>query len=379
VQTDSPSSENSPISEQGADRTAGAEPGPASPGAPAGRGAEETDGAERSSRLDVVAIGNALVDVLASAHDADLDALGLVKGTMAIVDHERSEAIYAAMGPTTEASGGSAANTAAGVAALGGRVAFLGRVADDQLGQAFTHDIRTIGVAFDPTPAPAAGSSVTGHCLVLVTDDAERTMATHLGVASDFGPVDLHDGHLASTQVVYLEGYLWEQPSAKAAMRQAIELAHAGDAAVALTVSDPFCVEHHRAEFLELVQGDLDMLFANEEEAMSLFGSDSFDAAVDAVAETGVLAVLTRGAAGCVVVTASGPVAVPAAPVDRVVDTTGAGDLFAAGFLYGITNGLSPEDAARLGGVCAAEVISHVGARPQADLRSLAVEAGLFT
>jgi sugar/nucleoside kinase (ribokinase family) len=328
----------------------------------------------------VVTIGNALVDVLASAKDADLAALDLVKGTMVLVDHDRSESIYATMGPTTEASGGSAANTAAGVAALGGRAAFLGRVADDQLGQAFTHDIRSIGVAFDPTPTPAIpGKAVTGHCLVLVTDDAERTMATHLGVASDFGSVDLHDGHLSSVQVVYLEGYLWEQPSAKAAMREAIEAAHLNDAAVALTVSDPFCVEHHRAEFLELLKGDLEMLFANEEEVMSLFGSSTFDAAVEAVVETGVLAVLTRGAAGCVVVAASGPVVVPAAPVDRVVDTTGAGDLFAAGFVYGITNGLSPEESARLGSVCAAEVISHVGARPQADLRALAVAAGVFS
>jgi sugar/nucleoside kinase (ribokinase family) len=329
--------------------------------------------------LDVVAIGNALVDVLASAHDADLEALDLVKGTMVLVDQERSEAIYATMGATTEASGGSAANTAAGVAALGGRVAFLGRVADDQLGRAFTHDIRSVGVAFDPTPTPSVpGQSVTGHCLVLVTDDAERTMATHLGVASDFSSVDLHDGHLSSVQVVYLEGYLWEQPSAKAAMREAIEVAHAHDAAVALTVSDPFCVEHHRAEFLELLKGDLEMLFANEEEVMSLFGSANFEDAVEAVVETGVLAVITRGAAGCVVVAATGPVVVPAAPVERVVDTTGAGDLFAAGFLYGITNGLGPEDSARLGSVCAAEVISHVGARPQADLRALAVAAGLF-
>jgi sugar/nucleoside kinase (ribokinase family) len=298
---------------------------------------------------------------------------------MALVDSDRSEAIYASMGPTTEASGGSAANTAAGVAALGGRVAFLGRVADDSLGQAFTHDIRSIGVAFDPVPTIAVpGRVVTGHCLVLVTDDAERTMATHLGVASDFAPSDLHRGHLSSSQVVYLEGYLWEQPPAKAAIREAIELAHLNDAAVALSVSDPFCVEHHRREFLELVNGDLEMLFANEDEIKMLFDLPGFDAAVDAVAETGVLGVLTRGAGGCVVVTASGPVEVPAAPVDRVVDTTGAGDLFAAGFLYGITNGLSPEDSARLGGVCAAEVISHVGARPQADLRALAVEAGLF-
>jgi sugar/nucleoside kinase (ribokinase family) len=177
---------------------------------------------------------------------------------------------------------------------------------------------------------------------------------------------------------VYLEGYLWEQPSAKAAMRGAIDMAHGHDASVALTVSDPFCVEHHRAEFLQLLEGDLELLFANEEEIMSLFGASSFDAAVEAVSETGVLAVLTRGADGCVVVSPSGPVEVPAAPVERVVDTTGAGDLFAAGFLYGITNGLSPEESARLGGVCAAEVISHVGARPQADLRALAVEAGLF-
>jgi adenosine kinase len=333
-----------------------------------------------ATRLDVVCIGNALVDVLASARDEDLASLDLVKGTMALVDFERAAAVYEHMGSTTEASGGSAANTAAGVAALGGRAAFLGRVADDLFGRAFTHDIRSIGVAFDPVPTTAVpGEVVSGHCLVLVTEDAERTMATHLGVASEFGAVDLHDGHLASTQIVYLEGYLWEQGPAKAAMREAIETAHSHDSAVALTVSDPFCVQNHRSEFLELLNGDLELLFANEEEAMMLFGTSSFDAAVDAVAETGVLAVLTRGAQGSVVVTATGPVAVPAAPVGQVVDTTGAGDLFAAGFLYGITNGLGPEEAARLGGVCAAEVISHVGARPLADLRALAVEAGLFS
>lgn len=327
--------------------------------------------------LDVVTIGNALVDVLTSANDEDLAALGLVKGTMALVDRERSEQIYASMGPTTEASGGSAANTAAGIAALGGRAGFLGRVADDELGRAFTHDIRSIGVAFEPRPAPAGDASVTGHCLVLVTPDAERTMATHLGVASDFGAVDLHDGHLSAAQVVYLEGYLWEQESAKSAMREAIALAHASDAAVALSLSDPFCVEHHRDEFLELLKGDLEMVFANEDEIVLLFGADDFDGAVRAVEETGVLAALTRGAAGSVVVAASGPVEVPAAPVDRVVDTTGAGDLFAAGFLYGITNGLDPSECARLGGLCAGEVISHVGARPLADLRAMAHEAGL--
>jgi len=354
------------------DPSASTAPDPTAPTAP--------DPTAPPTRLDVVCVGNALVDVLASARDEDLVDLGLVKGTMALVDHERSAAIYDRMGATTEASGGSAANTAAGVAALGGRAAFLGRVADDLFGRAFTHDIRSVGVAFDPIPTEAVpGRVMSGHCLVLVTEDAERTMATHLGVAGEFGAVDLHDGHLTSTQVVYLEGYLWEQGPAKAAMRDAIETAHRNDAAVALTVSDPFCVEHHRAEFLELLGGDLELLFANEEEAMMLFGASTFDAAVDAVAETGVLAVLTRGAQGCVVVTATGPVAVPAVPVGSVVDTTGAGDLFAAGFLYGITNGLRPEDAARLGGVCAAEIISHVGARPQGDLRALAVEAGLFS
>lgn len=353
---------------------------PSDPGSDQNSPPTPDDAPPSTTRLDVVCVGNALVDVLASASDELLGELDLVKGTMALVDHERAAAIYDRMGTTTEASGGSAANTAAGVAALGGRAAFLGRVADDGLGRAFTHDIRSVGVAFDPTPTPAVpGEVVSGHCLVLVTDDAERTMATHLGVASDFGAVDLHGGHLASTQVVYLEGYLWEQPTAKAAMREAIEIAHLNDASVALTVSDPFCVEHHRAEFLELLGGDLELLFANEEEAMMLFATSTFDAAVDAVAETGVLAVLTRGARGSVVVTASGPVEVPAAPVGQVVDTTGAGDLFAAGFLYGITNGLPPEEAARLGGVCAAEVISHVGARPLADLRELAVGAGLFS
>jgi sugar/nucleoside kinase (ribokinase family) len=384
VHTDAAPPSSSPSA--GSDPASGSDPAPASGSGRTSGSAPNSDPGSDSSpdsdsapALDVVAVGNALVDVLATARDEDLRSLDLVKGTMVLVDSQRAEAIYASMGPTTEASGGSAANTTAGVAALGGRAAFLGRVADDQLGQAFTHDIRSIGVAFDPTPTPAiAGKAVTGHCLVLVTDDAERTMATHLGVASDFGSVDLHDGYLSSAQVVYLEGYLWEQPSAKAAMREAIEVAHAHDAAVALTMSDPFCVEHHRREFLDLLRGDLEMLFANEEELISLFGSPTFDHAIEAVTETGVLAVVTRGPVGCVVVSASGPVEVPAVPVDKVVDTTGAGDLFASGFLYGITNGLPPEQSARLGGVCAAEVISHVGARPQADLRALAVEAGLL-
>jgi sugar/nucleoside kinase (ribokinase family) len=343
-----------------------------------GAGRTGDDAETPSAAIDVVTIGNALVDVLASATDADLARLGLLKGTMALVDLERSRDIYEAMGPTTEASGGSAANTAAGIAALGGQVAFLGRIADDALGHAFMHDIRSIGVHFDPTPAAPGPDRTTGHCLVLVTEDAERTMATHLGVASDFSSIDLHDAHLSAAQVVYLEGYLWEQPSAKSAMREAIEVAHANDAAVALTLSDPICVEHHQREFLDLLTGGLDILFANEEEVAVLFGLSDFDAALAAVEETGVLAAVTRGAAGSVVVTAQGPIDVAAAPVDHVVDTTGAGDLFAAGFLYGVTGGVGPVDAARLGGLCAAEVISHVGARPLADLRKLAADAGLL-
>ncbi len=351
---------------------------------------------DADSALHVVGVGNALVDVLSSATDDDLTRLGLLKGTMALVDAERSRRIYEVMGPTVESSGGSAANTVAGVAALGGRAAFLGRVADDPLGRTFIHDIRSAGVAFEPM-APKAGAgdgdgdgarggegdgdgdgSGTGHCLVLVTPDAERTMATHLGVASDFSHVDLHDGHLTSARVAYFEGYLWERAQARAAMRTAMARAHAADATVALSLSDPVCVSHHRREWLDLLTGEVDLVFANEEEVVMLFGVTGFEAAVEAVAETGVLAALTRGSRGSVVVTPTGVIEVGAHDVEKVVDTTGAGDLFAAGFLYGITSGLAPEESAVLGGLCAAEVISHVGARPLADLRALAVGEGLL-
>lgn len=338
------------------------DPGPSGPG----------------STLDVVAVGNALVDVLASSTDGQVAELGLTKGTMALVDRDRAAAVYDVMGDTMEASGGSAANTVAGVAALGGRCAYIGRVADDLLGQSFLHDIRALGVAFDPPVVADGKDAVTGHCLVLVTEDAQRTMVTHLGVAAELGPADLNDGHLVAARVLYLEGYLWEQPPAKAAMRAAMERAHETDGSVALSLSDPFCVQHHREEFLELLDGHVDLLFANEEEIVALFGARDFDAAAEAVADTGVLAALTRGAEGCVVVAPGGRVVVPAAPVEHVVDTTGAGDLFAAGFLYGITHGHGPEHSGRLGALCAAEVISHVGARPLADLRKLAVAAGLL-
>ncbi|MHB8328506.1 MAG: adenosine kinase [Acidimicrobiales bacterium] len=331
--------------------------------------------------LHVVAIGSALVDVLTHATEDDLERLGLAKGSMALVDLQRAAAVYGAMGPATEVSGGSAANTAVGVAALGGRAGYVGKVAADELGEVFMHDITAAGVTTGRTrPAPSrypAADRATGRCLVLVTSDGERTMATHLGVASTLGPEDLDEDLVSAAQVVYIEGYMWDLGPAKAAIRRSIELAHAGDALVALSLSDPFCVERHRREFLDLLHGEVDVLFANEEEVTLLFGARTFDAAVAASEETGVLAALTRGPAGSVVVTAHGPVPVAAEAVGTVVDTTGAGDLYAAGFVFGLTHGQDPERCARLGGLCAAEVISHLGARPRADLRRLAAEVGL--
>ncbi len=334
------------------------------------------------SRLDVVVLGSALVDVLSRATDDDLARMGLVKGSMALVDLARAAAVYGAMGPGTEVSGGSAANTAVGVAALGGRAGFIGKVADDELGEVFVHDINAAGVVTGrravPVPADPANDRATGRCLVLVTEEGERTMATHLGVASTLGPDDIDEELVSAAEVLYIEGYLWDLGPAKAAIRRATEIAHGADALVALSLSDPFCVDRHRREFLGLLQGEVDLLFANEDEIKLLFGATEFAAAAEAVAETGVLAALTRGPRGSVVVAPEGTVEVPAAPVGAVVDTTGAGDLYAAGFLTALTSGREPEHCARLGGLAAAEVISHIGARPQADLRRLAEEAGLL-
>ena len=347
---------------------------PGDPGDPAERVVADHAHGDGSA-LDVVALGSALVVVLSHAREADLEHFGLAKGSMALVDLERAATVYDAMGPATEVSGGSAANTAVGVAALGGRAGFVGKVADDELGKVFAHDITAAGVVVGrgrPPVAPdPATDSATGRCLVLVTPDGERTMATHLGVASTLGPEDLDEELVGRAQVLYVEGYLWDLGPAKAAIRRAVAVAHEADALVALSLSDPFCVERHRREFLSLLHGEIDVLFANEEEVRLLFDQQTFDAALEAVEETGVLAALTRGAAGSVVVAAGGPIHVPAEPVDAVVDTTGAGDLYAAGFLYGLTHGQEPERCARLGGACAAEVISHLGARPQADLRAL--------
>ncbi|MGD0380747.1 MAG: adenosine kinase [Acidimicrobiales bacterium] len=330
-----------------------------------------------------MAIGSALVDVLADATIEDLARFEMVKGSMTLVDLARAATLYEAMGPAIEVSGGSAANTAVGVAALGGSVGYVGKVAADELGEVFLHDITAAGVVLGPTgrvepSLDPADDRATGRCLVYVTEDGERTMATHLGVASTLEPGDLDEDFVARAQVLYLEGYLWDLGPAKAAMRRAMQVAHEADSLVALSLSDPFCVQRHQSEFLELLHGDVDVLFANEDEVTLLFGASTFDAAAAAAEETGILAALTRGAAGSVVVAASGATAIPADPVARVADTTGAGDLFAAGFLYGLTHGKGPETCARLGGLCAAEVISHIGARPRADLRQLAGEAGLL-
>lgn len=339
-----------------------------------------------SHPLDVVGMGSPLVDVLSTVPEETVASLGLVRGSMELVDLERAEQIYAAMGSAVEISGGSAANTMAGVAALGGAAAFVGKVAEDPFGQVFAHDIRSVGVEFHAVvdgglPAGADGGPEargTGRCLVLVTGDAERTMATHLGVATTIGPHDVPPPVVARASVLYLEGYLWDLPAAKQAMRRAVEVAHHHDRSVALSLSDPFCVDRHRRELLDLALADVDVLFGNEEEMRRLFGAGSLDAVLSAAEETGLLAVVTRGAEGSVVLTAHGPAAVPAVTVGQVIDTTGAGDLFAAGFLFGLTHGSGPEDSARLGALCAGEVISHLGARPEQDLAGLARAEGLL-
>jgi sugar/nucleoside kinase (ribokinase family) len=327
--------------------------------------------------LDVVGIGSPLVDVIAQGDDALLERLGLQKGSMTLVDLDEVEAIYASMASSIEISGGSAANTMAGIASLGGRAGFIGKVAADEMGEVFRHDITATGVEFEAALAsPSDGG--TGRCLVVVTDDAERTMATHLGVANTFAPGDVDGILLQRTKVTYLEGYLFDLPPAKEAMRNAILTTHGSDGSVALTLSDSFCVERHRNDFLELLNGDLDLVFANGDEAMALFNARSFDEAIEAFEETGVLAVVTRGDQGSVIVTPSGRIEIPAFPVGSVVDTNGAGDLFAAGFLYGITNGFDPAESGRLASLCAGEVIGHLGARPQTSLRTLAEANGLI-
>lgn len=319
--------------------------------------------------LDVLALGNAIVDVLAHAGDELLAEHGLVKGSMRLCDEAEAAAVYDAMGPAVEISGGSAANTAVGVASFGGRAGFVGKVRDDQLGTVFAHDIRAAGVDFASTPAPTGPP--TGRCLVLISPDAQRTMSTFLGTAGLLGPDDVPGERVASSAITFLEGYLWEEPSAKEAIQQAIEAAHAAGRRVAFTLSDSFCVERNREEFVALIESSIDILFANEAELDSLYGEADFDAGLRRLAGVVELAAVTRGPSGSVLVQGDRVVEVAAEPVE-VVDTTGAGDLYAAGVLYGLAAGHDLEVAGRLGSLAAGEVISHVGARPEVSLAELA-------
>lgn len=319
--------------------------------------------------LDIVGIGNAIVDVIAHAEEDFLVTHGISKGTMTLIEEEHAHLLYGAMGPAVEYSGGSVANSMAGAAALGARAAYIGKVRDDQLGGIFGHDIRSAGVAFDCRPAN--GGSSTARCFILVTPDAHRTMCTYLGACRTLGPDDVDTALVASARVTYLEGYLWDDPGAKAAFRVAMDAARAAGRKVSLTLSDPFCVDRHRADFLRLVEEDVDILFANEDEIVSLYQARDFDEALGRVRHHCEIAALTRSEKGSVVVAGDEVHIVDAEPVDRVVDTTGAGDLYAAGFLWAYTQGGDLRACARAGGIAAAEIISQVGARSDADLAAL--------
>jgi sugar/nucleoside kinase (ribokinase family) len=328
------------------------------------------------AKYDVLGIGNAIFDVLVKTNEAFLAAHGMIKGGMALIDEPRATSIYRDMGPATEMSGGSAANTIVGIASLGARAAYVGKVKEDQIGRLYTHDIRAAGVAFDTRPA--SDGPATGCSYILVTDDGERTMNTYLGAAQELIPADIDAAQIAASKIVYLEGYLWDPQSAKEAFVKAATIAHDSGREVALTLSDAFCVDRYRGEFLDLLRnGTVDLIFANEAELHSLYQTSDFDTALKQLRDDAKLGVVTRSEKGCVVASRDGVIAVPAFPIDRIVDTTGAGDLFAAGFLFGLVRGAGHENAGRLGALAAAEVIQHIGARPQVSLKELAKQAGL--
>ena len=322
-----------------------------------------------AARYDVIGIGNAIVDVLAHADEAFLAEHGLAKGAMTLIDADTAKILYDAMAPAIECSGGSAANTIAGVASLGADAAFIGKVRDDQLGAVFRHDIRALGVAFETLLAK--GGAPTARCLIFVTPDAQRTMQTYLGACVELGPGDIDEDHIAGAKMTYLEGYLWDPPGAKEAFVKAATVARHAGRMVSLSLSDPFCVDRHRGDFNDLVNDHIDVLFANEEEIKSLYQVDTFDAAMQRVRGHCRIAALTRSDKGSVVISGDEVHVVDAEPVDRVVDTTGAGDAYAAGFLFGITQDLGLAQSARIGGIVAAEAISHFGARSEVPLDEL--------
>jgi adenosine kinase len=326
--------------------------------------------------FDVLAVGNAIVDVLAPTTDAFLNQHGIAKGAMTLVDGFRADLLGRSMQGAVEASGGSAANTTVGISSLGGHAAFIGKVNDDRLGQVFAEDIRKAGVHFDAKPV--AGNVATASSHILVTPDGQRSMNTFLGCASDLSDTDMVQQKIASAKILFIEGYLWDAPATKAAIRTAIAHARASNRKVALTLSDPFCVGRWREEFLALMKAEVDIVFANEEEAKSLFQKDTFNGAFQEFRKWGKAAAVTRSEKGCVVVENSQVQIIDAEPVEKVVDTTGAGDQFAAGFLFGYARGLSLDVCGRLGGIAAAEVISHMGPRPLVSLKGLAGKAGLL-
>jgi sugar/nucleoside kinase (ribokinase family) len=322
-----------------------------------------------SAAFDVLGIGNAIVDVLSRADDAFLSRHGLVKGSMMLIDEARAETLYSAMGPGVEVSGGSCGNTMAGIASFGGKGAYIGKVRDDQLGAVFGHDLRATGVSFET--ASATTGPATARCLILVTPDAQRTMNTYLGACTGLGPEDIDVKRVGAAQVTYVEGYLWDAPAAKQAVLKAFDAAHAAGRKVSITLSDSFCVHRYREEFRDLIRNKVDILFANEAEIKALYQVETFEAALEATRKDAKVAALTRSEKGSVVIEGSATHEVPAAAVKKLVDTTGAGDLYAAGFLFGYTRGKKLAECARLGSVAAAEVISHVGARPEQALSSL--------
>ncbi len=327
------------------------------------------------SQYDVLCIGNAIVDIIARCDDDFLVGHGIKKGSMNLVDAERAETLYAHMGPAVEASGGSAGNTAAGVASLGGKAAYFGKVSSDHLGSIYTHDIRAQGVAFDTRPLD--GTPPTARSMIFVTPDGERSMNTYLGSCVELGIEDVEAGKVESSKVTYFEGYLWDPPRAKDAIRLAADIAHKAGREVSMTLSDPFCVDRYRDEFLDLMRtGTVDIVFANEHELKSLYQTASLDLAVDLVRADCKLAAITRSEHGSIVVTRENTVEVHAVPVDSVIDTTGAGDLYAAGFLFGYTRDFTLGDCARLGSFAAALVIQQIGPRPSQNLKQAATDAG---
>jgi sugar/nucleoside kinase (ribokinase family) len=329
-----------------------------------------------TAKYDVLGIGNAIFDVLVQTDEGFLASHGMTKGGMALIDEARAASIYRDMGPATKMSGGSAANTIVGIASLGARAAYVGKVRDDEVGRLYTHDIRAAQVAFDTKAA--SGGPATGCSYILVTPDGERTMNTFLGAAQELMPTDIEPAQIEAASIVYLEGYLWDPRSAKEAFVKAATIAHGAGRQVALTLSDSFCVDRYRDEFIELMRkGTVDLIFANEAELHSLYQTSDFDTALKQLQKDIKLGIVTRSEKGCVVASKDGVVSVPASPIQKLVDTTGAGDLFAAGFLFGLVRNAGFENCGKLGALAAAEVIQHIGARPQVSLKELAKKNGL--